>query len=441
MREFSIQSRQVLLESRTPPRPALIRVKEGKIEGVLEKLVNDPTFDLGDNLLMPGIVETHAHINEPGRTEWEGFETATKAAAAGGITTIVDMPLNSIPPTTSIDSLRKKNQAASGKCFIDYGFWGGLVRDNLKELDPMVDAGVCGFKAFLIDSGVPEFAWVREAELRAGMEKLARLRVPLLAHAEVDLGPEDGPQDPRAYGHYLATRPPKWEVEAIRLLVRLCRETGCAVHIVHLSASDALCDIAAAKKEGLPVTVETCPHYLTFSAENIPEGATSFKCAPPIRGEKNREALWKGLEQGVIDLVVSDHSPCTPSLKRLDSGNFDQAWGGIAGLQFSLSVTWSEMNRRGIPLERIAAWMMERPAKLAGLENRKGKIAVGLDADLVEFDSRTEFQVAEGEVLHRHRLTPYLNRHLKGRVTRTWLRGELVFDRGNFPSAPLGKEI
>jgi len=440
MSELTLRSQRVMLSAEEPPRPAQLHIRDGKIISV-GPLRGDYSLDLGDQVLMPGIVDSHAHVNEPGRTEWEGFETATRAAAAGGITTVIDMPLNSIPPTTTTNALREKANAARDRCRVDYAFWGGLVRENREDLIPMVEAGVRGFKAFLIDSGVPEFSWTRENELRAGMKVLASLRVPLLAHAEVDLGAGKDTASPRTYRHYLASRPPEWEVEAIRLLIRLARETGCAVHVVHLSAAAALPDIARAKAEGVPFTVETCPHYLTFSAETIPDGATAFKCAPPIREEANREALWQGLLDGTIDQVVSDHSPCTPALKGLAKGDFDQAWGGIAGLQFSLPVTWTEMRKRGIALSRLTGWMAEAPARLAGLSGRKGKIAAGWDADLVAFEPDKAFRVTADDVRHRHSLTPYLDRELYGSVERTWVRGELVYERGKFLGKPIGERV
>lgn len=440
MSEFSIRSQRVLFNSDGPARPAQIFVRDGKIVAV-ETPGGRATVDVGDLILMPGIIDSHAHINEPGRTEWEGFATATRAAAAGGITTVVDMPLNSIPPTTTVWALKEKAAAAAGHCLIDYAFWGGLVRDNVNELIPMTEAGVRGFKAFLIDSGVAEFAWTREPELRRGMETLAALKVPLLAHAELDLGATPEGKNPREYRHYLSSRPARWEVQAIRLLIKLMKETGCAVHIVHLSAAEALGAIAEAKAQGLPISVETCPHYLALTSETIPEGNTAFKCAPPIRDRENREQLWRGLSDGTIDMIVSDHSPCAPALKGLDKGSFTDAWGGIAGLQFSLPVVWTEMSERGLPPEKIVKWMIEGPAKLIGLSTRKGRIAVGWDADLVAWDPEAKFTVDTAMIRHRHALTPYLGRALRGKVERTWLRGELIFDKGTFAQKTTGERV
>jgi len=440
MTEFSLRSERVLLNSDVAPQPAQVFVRDGKISAI-ETPGGRATYELGNQVLMPGIIDSHAHINEPGRTEWEGFESATRAAAAGGITTVVDMPLNSIPPTTTLWALKEKAQAAAGHCRIDYAFWGGLVRDNVNELIPMTEAGVRGFKAFLIDSGVAEFAWTREPELRRGMETLAQLKVPLLAHAEIDLGATLEGNNPREYRHYLSSRPARWEVQAIRLLIKLSKETGCAVHVVHLSAAEALTAIAEAKTAGIAITAETCPHYLALTSETIPEGATAFKCAPPIRDGANREQLWRGLSDGTLDMIVSDHSPCTPALKGLENGNFPDAWGGIAGLQFSLPVIWTEMRERKLPLEKVVKWMIEGPARLIGLSTRKGRIAVGWDADLVAWDPDAKFVVEETMIRHRHKVTPYLGRELFGQVLQTWLRGELVFDRGNFSDEMTGERV
>jgi allantoinase len=385
-------------------------------------------LDAGDRVVMPGLVDAHVHINEPGRTEWEGFETATRAAAVGGVTTLVDMPLNSIPATTTVAALDAKLAAARGRLHVDCGFWGGVVPGNASELEPLVKAGVAGFKAFLVPSGVDEFEHVSEADLRRAMPILAGLGVPLLAHAELaaPLRPDAG--DPRRYATYLSSRPSSWENQAIRLLVRLCRETGCSVHIVHLSSAQALDMLAAARRDGLPVTVETCPHYLFFGAEDVPDGRTDFKCSPPIRERENRERLWEGLGEGTIDMVVSDHSPCTPELKGLESGDFLQAWGGIASLQFRLPVVWTEARHRGFGLEDLTRWLCSRPADLAGLRARKGRIAPGQDADFVIWDPDAEVHVRPEIVRHRHAQTPYRGHRLLGRVTATMLRGAFVYE-------------
>jgi allantoinase len=428
----------------TGVRPAAVVVRDGKVAAVLD--VKDvpsglPVVDVGAKVLMPGVVDSHAHINEPGRTEWEGFETATRAAAAGGITTVVDMPLNSIPATTSLQALKVKVAAAEGHCTIDHGFWGGVIPGNEGELEAMIDAGVTGFKCFLIQSGVDEFPHVTRADLERAMPILARRGVPLIVHAELT-DSEDEPQgDTRTYQSYLASRPRQWEDDAIRMMVELCRSFRGPVHIVHLSSSDALGDIAAAKREGLPFTVETCPHYLTFDAEHIPDGATWFKCAPPIREAVNREKLWAGLARGDIDMVVSDHSPCTPALKHLEHGDFGKAWGGIASLQFSLPAVWSGMRERGHGLEQLVRWMCQAPARLTGLSGQKGSLTPGADADLVLFDPEAPFTPDASGVLHRHKLTPYSGRPLVGVVERTWVRGQPVYTRGEPTSAPVGHWI
>ena len=404
--------------------------------------------EAGDLVVLPGLVDSHVHVNEPGRTEWEGFKTATRAAAAGGVTCIVDMPLNSVPPTTTTEGFRRKLEAARGKCRVDVAFWGGVVPGNIEELEPLRDAGVVGFKCFLIPSGVEEFPYVTEGELRPAMMKLRRLGATLIVHAEMP-GPveralancctvsADG--DPRRYETFLRSRPREAENEAVALLLKLCRETGARVHVVHHSSADALPLLREAKDEGLPVTAETCPHYLVFAAEEIPDGATEFKCCPPVRERENREQLWGALRDGTIDMVVSDHSPCPPALKRREEGDFLQAWGGISSLQFRLHVVWTEARRRGHTLKDLARWLAFEPAKLAGLDERKGAIAPGFDADLVVFNPDATMRVTPETNEHRHKLTPYDGRELRGAVEATYLRGEKIYDRGNFSDGPMGK--
>jgi allantoinase len=434
-------------------RSAAVHILRGKIQsvGTPDDLPSGwPLLDCGDLVVMPGIVDTHVHINEPGRTEWEGFETATRAAAAGGITTLVDMPLNSSPATTTREALQAKKQAAQGKTHVDVGFWGGVVPGNPGELAGLLEDGVLGFKAFLVPSGVDDFRNVGEADLREALPVLARHGAVLLAHAELP-GPIEaaagvwgaaGPTELRDYGRYLRSRPDAAEVEAVELLVRLCRETGCRLHIVHVASAEVLPVLRRAREEGLPVTAETCPHYLTFSAEEIPDGCVAFKCAPPIRSQENREQLWDALRAGLLDLVVTDHSPCPPGLKRLEEGDFRGAWGGIASLQLALPAVWTAAQERGFTLADLARWMCAAPARLAGLEGRKGEIVPGADADLVVWDPETSFQVEPGNLQHRHKLTPYAGRTLSGVVHRTLLRGETVYDVSTddrFPGPPSGK--
>jgi allantoinase len=423
--------------------PAAILVESGRITAVVapgDVPADCPRRDIGDRVVMPGLVDAHVHVNEPGRTEWEGFATATRAAAAGGVTSLVDMPLNSIPATTSLAALERKRAAASGRVSVDCGFWGGVVPGNAAELVPMVDAGVAGFKAFLVPSGVDEFPHVEESDLRTAMPILGRRNVPLLVHAELGGRAGAGADgEPRRYATYLASRPKAWENDAIRFLVGLCRATGCPIHIVHLSSAEALPALRDARREGLPVTVETCPHYLFFAAEEIADGRTEFKCSPPIRERDNREGLWAGLRDGVIDFVVSDHSPCTPELKALESGDFQRAWGGIASLQLRLPVVWTEARRRGLGLDRLAEWLCRRPAELAGFGARKGRLAPGYDADLVVWDPEAEIVVEPPSVEHRHKLTPYLGHRLHGRVELTLVRGAVVYDGGALVGEPRGE--
>lgn len=419
--------------------PAAVHVRGGRIERVAawdDVPAGATVDDVGDLAVLPGIVDTHVHLNEPGRTEWEGFATATRAAAIGGVTTLVDMPLNSIPPTTTRAALAAKREAARGQCAVDVGFWGGVVPGNAGELAGLVADGVRGFKCFLVDSGVEEFGWVGEPELRPAMTILAGLGVPLLVHAEV-AGPIDAAAkrlagaDPCKYATYLASRPEGAEEQAIALVTGLCRETRARTHIVHHSAASALPLLEAAKAQGLPLTAETCPHYLHFTAEAIPDGATPFKCAPPIREAANRELLWQALAAGVLDLVASDHSPCTPQLKALEAGDFVAAWGGVAGLQLALPVVWSEAARRGHSLVDVVRWMCAGPARLAGLHATKGTIAAGADADLVVFDDAAETTVTPAAVHHRHKVTPYAGETLRGVVHATYLRGRKIAQAGH----------
>jgi allantoinase len=402
--------------------------------------------NLGDSVLMPGLVDTHVHINEPGRSEWEGFRTATRAAAAGGVTTVVDMPLNSIPPTTDPTGLSAKRAAAEGKLFVDVGLWGGVVPGNARFLRELSAAGLPGFKCFLVPSGVDEFPDVSEADLREALPILRELGSVLLVHAEAP-GPIAAAEarvraqnpDPRRYASYLATRPPEAELEAIELLVRLGRDTGARIHVVHFACADAIETLRAARREGLALTAETCPHYLYFDAESIEDGQTAFKCAPPIRERRHSEALQSALQEGVLDYLVSDHSPCVPELKRLDSGNFIEAWGGIASLQLGLAIAWTLAETSGFTLPEIAHWMCRRPAEVAGLSPRKGAIAKGCDADLAVFDPDARWVVKGAELAQRHPITPYEGRTLRGKVRRTYLGGRVVYEEGRFSEEPLGR--
>jgi allantoinase len=444
MLDLIVRSRRVV----TPEgiAPAAIHIRGGKIVRVAEwddVSAGVALTDYGELAILPGVVDTHVHLNEPGRTEWEGFATATRAAAIGGVTTLVDMPLNSIPPTTTREALAAKRDAARGQCAVDVGFWGGVVPGNQGELAGLVADGVRGFKCFMVDSGVAEFGWVGEAELAPAMQILSGLGVPLLVHAEV-AGPIEAAAaqladaDPRRYATYLASRPPEAEEQAIALVTRLCRATRARTHVVHHSAASALPLIREARAEGLPLSAETCPHYLHFTAEAIPDGATPFKCAPPIRDAANREALWQALADGVLELVASDHSPCAPQLKALEAGDFAAAWGGVAGLQLALPVVWTEAQARGHTLVELARWMSANPAALAGLTGTKGAIAAGCDADLVVFADAESVTVSPDTVHHRHKVTPYAGETLRGAVQATYLRGELVARRGKALATELG---
>jgi allantoinase len=441
---FVVRSRRVVTSAGVAPHT--VHVRGGTIERIAEwddvpagvKLV-----DAGEHVVMPGIVDTHVHLNEPGRTEWEGFATATRAAAVGGVTTLVDMPLNSIPPTTTREAFAAKRAAAKGQCSVDVGFWGGVVPGNAGELEGMVRDGVRGFKCFLVDSGVEEFGWVGETELATAMPILAGLKVPLLVHAEV-AGPIDAAsaklasEDPRRYATYLASRPPGAEEQAIALVTGLCKQTRARTHIVHHSAASALPQLREARAQGLPLTAETCPHYLHFTAEAIPDGATPFKCAPPIRDAANREELWRALAEGVLSMVASDHSPCSPALKALEVGDFVRAWGGVAGLQLALPVIWTEASSRGFTIADIVRWMCVAPAALAGLTGRKGALAAGADADFIIFDDAATFSVKPEAIEHRHKVTPYAGESLRGGVLATYVRGVQVAEAGRVTASELG---
>jgi allantoinase len=394
---------------------------------------------LGDAVLLPGVVDTHVHLNDPGRADWEGFDSGTRAAAAGGITTVVDMPLNSTPATTSAAALEVKRAAADGRCHVDVGFWGGVVPGNHDDIAGLWDGGVLGFKCFLAPSGIEEFGNVDAEDLVRVLPLLAQRAAPLLVHAELpallaSTEPDDDHADSvavrrdlRSYAAYVATRPDAAEVEAVRLLIELCRETRVRMHVVHVSSAGVLPLLRTARAETLPLTAETCPHYLHFDAESISDGRTAWKCAPPIRSAANRERLWAALAAGELDLVASDHSPAPPELKCLDTGSFENAWGGIASLQLALPVTWTGARARGCSLAQVAEWMCAAPARLAGL-SRKGAIEVGRDADFVVFDPDREWTVDGAALHHRHKLTPYDGERLTGSVLATWLRGERIWD-------------
>jgi allantoinase len=402
----------------------------------------DRQVDLGDLALLPGLVDSHVHVNEPGRTDWEGFGTATRAALAGGVTTICDMPLNSLPPTVSVRALREKQAAAAGQCWVDVAFWGGAVPENTgpgneDELAALHEAGVVGFKCFLLDSGAPEFRPLDDAGLRSAMSVLAGLDATLAVHAED--GAEISTASGRDYGVFLASRPPKAERRAIEKVVAAAARTGARAHIVHLSAAECVAMIAGAQAAGVRLSAETCPHYLFFAAEQVPEGATEFKCCPPIRDSLNREALWRGLETGAIGSVVSDHSPCPPAMKAQDSGDFGAAWGGITSVQLGLPAVWTMARRRGRSLEDLVRWMAAAPAALAGL-TAKGRLAPGCAADMVAFDPDEVWTVDAAQMRHRHPLTPYNGRELAGRVRQVWLRGKEVTADGEPLGRPLNRE-
>ncbi|MGH9246970.1 MAG: allantoinase AllB [Acidimicrobiales bacterium] len=446
--ELVVRGRRVVLPDGV--RPAAVHIEAGRIAAVTEPdhidAAGAAVLEADDLLVLPGLVDSHVHVNEPGRTDWEGFDTATRAAAAGGTTTIVDMPLNSIPPTVTVDALRAKQDAARGRCHVDVAFWGGLVPDSDPHVDGLAAAGVCGFKAFLVDSGVPEFPAVDAELLDRVLPALARLERPLLVHAELP-GPlaeplevfaRRPPAERRRYATYLASRPPTAEDEAVRLVAEASARTDARVHIVHVAAGSALEPIRRARAAGTAITAETCPHYLTVAAEDIPDGATAYKCAPPIREAAHRDALWQGLAAGTIDMVVSDHSPAPATMKSTASGDFGAAWGGISSLQLRLPLTWTEARHRGFGFDALAGWLAHAPARLVGLADRKGAIAPGRPADLVLFDPDAEFVVEPERLEHRHPVSPYGGVRLRGRVEVTVLRGRIVYQDGRLVETAAG---
>ncbi|MBL7738838.1 MAG: allantoinase AllB [Chitinophagaceae bacterium] len=432
MFDFAIKSERVVFSEGI--KKAVVLIKDGKIKDVIDSLPDRyaHVINIGDSVLMPGVMDPHVHINEPGRTNWEGFDTATKSAIAGGVTTLVDMPLNSSPVTTTVKAFGKKIAAAHHQLHAHCGFWGGVVPGNEKEIQPLIGKGVLGFKAFLTHSGIDEFPNVTEADLRKIMPVIAKSGLPLLVHCELSDTVHRSPLTTDSYKDYLSSRPCQWEDDAIALMIRLCEEFSCRVHIVHLSSARSIEQITKAKEKGLPLTVETAQHYLYFNAEDIGNGQTQYKCAPPIREKENNERLWQALKEGIIDFVATDHSPAPPAMKELQSGDFMKAWGGISSIQFALPALWTAAQKHQCTLSDIVTWLCEKPALLAGLHPSKGKIQKGYDADLVIWNPEKSFRVTEDITQHKHKITPYLNEELQGTVEQTFLKGEKVFDKGRF---------
>ena len=409
--------------------PATLCIENNTISSIHHHKI-DSAEDVGDNILMPGIIDAHVHINEPGRTDWEGFDTATQAAAAGGITTVIDMPLNASPVTTTIQAFNEKLEASKNKLQVNVGFYGGLIPDNQNELEAMMQAGILGIKCFLIHSGIDEFPNVGEKEINAAMPVIAKYGLPLLAHCEIFKKEIDNKFSdfPDSYRYYLKSRPKQWENDAVDLMIKLCRKHHCKTHIVHVSSAEALIKIQLAKAEGLPITAETCPHYIYFNAEVIPDANSLYKCAPPIREKENNDQLKEALANGVLDFIASDHSPAPPHIKELESGNLQKAWGGIAGLQFLLPASWTAM-KGNISIEKFIPLLTEHPAIFLQAEKRKGKLAVGYDADLVIWNPDKQFEVKPGDILHRYNCSPYNGQNLYGTVQQTIVNGEMVFNR------------
>jgi len=418
--------------------PATVSFENDRITAIDLKKLNDAE-DAGDNILMPGIIDAHVHINEPGRTEWEGFDTATKAAAAGGITTVVDMPLNSSPVTTTLRAFDEKLIASVSNLHVNCGFYAGLVPGNSNHLEDLIEAGVLGIKCFLTHSGIDEFPNVTEKDLDMAMPIIAKHNIPLLAHCEIfEKEVEcDFENNPSSYKHFLTSRPKKWENDAIDLVIKLCRKYHCRVHIVHVSSAEALSKIENAKQEGLPLTAETCPHYIYFNAENIPDAHCIYKCAPPIREKINNDLLKKAFQSGVLDFITTDHSPASPFIKEIESGNLKKAWGGIAGLQFLLPASWTVL-KENISLEEFIPLLTSRPAKFIN-EKNKGEIKIGNDADLVIWNPQEKKKVSKEDILFRHKISPYIGEELFGIIHKTIVNGETVFQKGKIINQNKGK--
>ncbi len=443
--DFGIYSSRILTETGFFDGTILIKngVISKLIEGKLQKQ-NFPIDYLNDLVVMPGIIDSHVHINEPGRTEWEGFETITKAAIAGGITTLVDMPLNASPVTTSKHAFKIKLNATEGKLYCNVGFWGGIVPDNIDLLDELITSGVLGIKAFLTHSGIEDFPNVTIADLKKGLTILKKYQIPLLVHAELDVMHDDilaFEKDPINYQAYLKSRPKIWEDNAVEMAIQLCEEFDTPIHIVHLSSANSIEKIKVAKAKGLKLTVETCPQYLYFCSENIPNANTLFKCAPPIREKENNDKLWLALKDGTIDFIVTDHSPSTPELKEIESGNLKRAWGGISSIQFSLPVIWTEAKKRNFSIADVSTLMSKNVSKFIGFDTAKGLIKEGFDADIVVWDPEQKFTVTKNDIHFRHKITPYEGEELTGVVKQTYIAGKKVYENGNFVSSPVGKII
>jgi len=446
MKHFALQSKNVIVDGEM--KAACIEIKDEMIYAIhpYGEALSCAVLDYAEHVVMPGLVDSHVHINEPGRTEWEGFNTATQAAAAGGITALVDMPLNCIPVTTTKAAFQEKLDSVDDKLWVDCGFWGGVVPQNINDLDELINAGVLGVKSFLIDSGIEEFPPVEAKDMRAAMPILAKYDVPYLIHAELDCGSFNDVHITKKYNSFLESRPKSWENDAISLMVDMARESkekgdNCKVHIVHLSSDEALDTIEQAKMEGLRFTAETCPHYLTIASENIPDGKTLFKCCPPIRENKNREHLWQAVSDGRLDFIVSDHSPCTPELKHIDTGDIEKAWGGISALQFGLPLIWTEAKGRGFTLVDLARLMSAETAKFAGLDGIKGAIKIGNHADFCIFDANIEYTITTEMIKHKHNITPYAGRKVTGQVNHTFVRGHHVYQQDEFINSPVGRPL
>ncbi len=438
---FDLVIRSTHVISDIGDRPAAVCVSDGRIVKIaaFDEVISAKKDITITGALIPGLVDTHVHINEPGRTQWEGFESATKAAAAGGVTTVIDMPLNSIPPTTNVAALAVKKAAATGKCSVDVGFWGGSIPGNVSDLKGLHDEGVFGFKCFLLHSGVDEFPGSDLVDLTAALKELVTLDALMVVHAEDSIAIQKSIKpSSRSYSEFLASRPKGAENVAIAQLIEQARTIKGRVHVLHLSSGDSLALIRSAKADGVRISAETCPHYLALTAEEIADGATQYKCCPPIREKINQDELWQGLKSGVIDLIVSDHSPCTEDLKIFDIGDFQQAWGGISSLQLGISIIWTQAREQDVSLWQVMKWMSQKPAELAGLE-RKGAIKVGMDADFAEFDTEAQFTVEPTALFHKNQITPYQGKTLQGKIKQTWLRGELIFKDASMINSPHGE--
>ncbi|MEH6535108.1 MAG: allantoinase AllB [Psychroserpens sp.] len=440
MTEFLIYSKRCFLVNFFTE--ATIHVKNHKIYNIYKgyhKIENVPFLDYKNLIVMPGIIDVHVHINEPGREDWEGFDTATKAAAIGGITTLIEMPLNASPVTTDLRAFQLKQETSKDKLHVNCGFYGGIIPTNINDIEDLINEGVFGIKGFLTHSGIDEFPNVSKIDLEAIAPILKKYNIPLLLHCELTDDNVPEVTNSKSYKEYLQSRPQHWETNAIDLAIDIQKRFDIKVHIVHLSASEGIERIKQRQQETNKLTVETCPHYLYFNAEAIPDESPVYKCAPPIRERTNNDKLWDFLLDDGFNFLASDHSPAPPERKQLESGDFFKAWGGISGLQFTLPILFSEGKRRGLSTEKLILLLTKKPAEFLSLDYKKGSLIVDFDADITVWDDSQRFQITENSIHHKHKATPYLNETVFGKVIHTFVNGVQVVENSKLKTLQQGK--